>query len=181
MGSDNLHIGTYSGNGTFIYDHDASDPTKILGGNITIEESKPLSLSSTDLGDKGDSTAEGTSASTIAIATDSAGIDTTDNALVEKVLDNLASKLAYLNYTKGERNLSGTVELLEGLTSSSVTKHFANLTFDEKTGQAKRDSEVYHPYVTYITGDASIDTAYADAYNADTNTYDFRNQKNCSN
>ena len=173
MGSDNLHIGTYSGNGTFIYNHDASDPTKILGGNITIEESKPLSLSSTDLGDKGDSTAEGTSASTIAIATDSAGIDTTDNALVEKVLDNLASKLAYLNYTKGERNLSGTVELLEGLTSSSVTKHFANLTFDEKTGQAKRDSEVYHPYVTYITGDASIDTAYADAYNADTNTYDF--------
>ena len=109
-----------------------------------------------------------TSASTIAIATDSAGIDTTDNALVEKVLDNLASKLAYLNYTKGERNLSGTVELLEGLTSSSVTKHFANLTFDEKTGQAKRDSEVYHPYVTYITGDASIDTAYAD-----TNTYDY--------
>lgn len=173
MGNDALHIGTYSGNGTFIYNHDASDPTKILGGNITIEASKPLTISSSGLGENGGSTAVSTSPSTIAIATDSSGIDMTDNDLVEKVLDNLASKLAYINYTKGERNLSGTVELLEGLTSSSVTKHFANLTFDEKTGQAKRDSEVYHPYVTYMTGDPSIDTAYQDAYDADTKTYNF--------
>lgn len=171
VGTDDIHIDSYSGNSTFLYDHDASDPTVIQGGHVTIEEAKPITTSSSGLGDG--NTVTTSSTSSVSIATDNSNIDIADDKLVSSVLDSLAEKLKYVNYTKGERNLTGMVEILEGLTSSSISKVFSDLTFDEKTGQALRKGEVLHPYGRYITGSPEIDKDYERVYDAESKTYNF--------
>ena len=45
------------------------------------------------------------------LQTSTDGIDTTDDAAINSVLDNLAKKLTYTAYVNGERNLSGRVDL----------------------------------------------------------------------
>lgn len=36
MGKYNVDIAKYAGNGTFVYQHDSSEPTKLIGGNIKL-------------------------------------------------------------------------------------------------------------------------------------------------
>lgn len=95
--------------------------------------------------------------STVYLQTSVDGIDTTDEAAVNSVLDNLAKKLTYSAYVDGERNLSGRVEVAEGLTTSSISKFYSNLTFDEATGQAKTEGKVEKPFNAIIFGDTNKD------------------------
>jgi len=107
----NLVITNYSGDTTVIYRHDDKNVTNILGGTTTIKNAS-----------------EG---SNITLSTDSTGIDMTNTTEVTNVLDNLAEKLFYTAYaTENERNLSGKVQIAEGLTTSSVGKYFAEIEFD---------------------------------------------------
>ena len=154
-----ISVVNYSGHTTVFYDHDAVDPTKIIGGSFNITNA-----------------AEG---SAITFITDNKGItsgfadgdstDAKDN--VANVLNNLAGKLFYKNYTDG--HLAGVVKIAEGLTASSAALKTGDISFStEETGTftpgqgyydyktSKPGSQITKEFTTAITGDAAADTVY---------------------
>lgn len=117
-----IAIDNYSGHTLVIYKHKETKENEmnqgldVLGGNIIIGNAQ-----------KG---------SEITLRTDSIGLKTDsdeakDKKLINDTLDNLAGKLFYAAYTKGERNLKGYVEIAEGLTSSSASKRIEKMSFKE--------------------------------------------------
>ncbi len=156
-----ISVVNYSGHTTVFYDHDAADPTKMIGGSFNITNA-----------------AEG---SAITFITDNKGItsgfaedDSADaKDKVANVLNNLAGKLFYKNYTDG--HLSGVVKIAEGLTASSAALKTGDISFStEDTGTlipgqgyyayktSKPGSQTAKEFTAAITGDASLDTVYAD-------------------
>ena len=154
-----ISVVNYSGHTTVFYEHDAADPTKIIGGSFNITNA-----------------AEG---SAITFITDNKGItsgfadgdstDAKDN--VANVLNNLAGKLFYKNYTDG--HLAGVVKIAEGLTASSAALKTGDISFStEETGTftpgqgyydyktSKPGSQITKEFTTAITGDAAADTVY---------------------
>lgn len=156
-----ISVVNYSGHTTVFYEHDASDPTKMHGGSFNITNA-----------------AEG---SAITFITDNKGItsgfadgDSADaKDQVARVLNNLAGKLFYKNYTDG--HLSGVVKIAEGLTASSAALKTGDISFStDQTGTgvagqgyyayttSKPGSQTAKEFTAAITGDASLDTVYAD-------------------
>ena len=156
-----ISVVNYSGHTTVFYDHDAADPTKMIGGSFHITNA-----------------AEG---SAITFITDNKGItsgfadgDSADaKDKVANVLNNLAGKLFYKNYTDG--HLSGVVKIAEGLTASSAALKTGDISFStDQTGTgvagqgyydyttSKPGSQTAKEFTAAITGDASVNTAYAD-------------------
>ena len=154
-----ISVVNYSGHTTVFYDHDAADPTKIIGGSFNITNA-----------------AEG---SAITFITDNKGItsgfadgDSADaKDKVANVLNNLAGKLFYKNYTDG--HLAGVVKIAEGLTASSAALKTGDISFStEDTGTftpgqgyyayktSKPGSQITKEFTTAITGDAAADTIY---------------------
>lgn len=60
-----------------------------------------------------------------------------DKNLASETLNALANKLFYTAYKNGETNLTGKVEIAEGLTASSLSKRIENVTFKESNGQGQ--------------------------------------------
>ncbi|MBD9031054.1 MAG: hypothetical protein EGR19_02415 [Dialister sp.] len=156
-----ISVVNYSGHTTVFYEHDASDSTKMNGGSFNITNA-----------------AEG---SAITFITDNKGItsgfadgDSADaKDQVARVLNNLAGKLFYKNYTDG--HLSGVVKIAEGLTASSAALKTGDISFStDQTGTgvagqgyyayttSKPGSQTAKEFTAAITGDASLDTVYAD-------------------
>ena len=154
-----ISVVNYSGHTTVFYEHDANDPTKMIGGSFYITNA-----------------AEG---SAITFITDNKGIasgfadgDSADaKDKVANVLNNLAGKLFYKNYTDG--HLSGVVKIAEGLTASSAALKTGDISFStEDTGTftpgqgyydyktSKPGSQITKEFTTAITGDAAADTVY---------------------
>lgn len=154
-----ISVVNYSGHTTVFYEHDANDPTKMIGGSFNITNA-----------------AEG---SAITFITDNKGItsgfadgDSADaKDKVANVLNNLAGKLFYKNYT--DDHLSGVVKIAEGLTASSAALKTGNISFStEDTGTftpgqgyydyktSKPGSQITKEFTTAITGDAAADTVY---------------------
>lgn len=154
-----ISVVNYSGHTTVFYEHDANDPTKMIGGSFHITNA-----------------AEG---SAITFITDNKGIasgfadgDSADaKDKVANVLNNLAGKLFYKNYTDG--HLSGVVKIAEGLTASSAALKTGDISFStEATGTltpgqgyydyktSKPGSQITKEFTTAITGDAAADTVY---------------------
>ena len=154
-----ISVVNYSGHTTVFYDHNAADPTKIIGGSFNITNA-----------------AEG---SAITFITDNKGItsgfadgDSADaKDKVANVLNNLAGKLFYKNYTDG--HLAGVVKIAEGLTASSAALKTGDISFStEDTGTftpgqgyyayktSKPGSQITKEFTTAITGDAAADTVY---------------------
>ena len=154
-----ISVVNYSGHTTVFYEHDASDPTKMIGGSFNITNA-----------------AEG---SAITFITDNKGItsgfvegDSADaKDKVANVLNNLAGKLFYKNYTDG--HLSGVVKIADGLTASSAALKTGDISFStEDTGTftpgqgyyayktSKPGSQITKEFTTAITGDAAADTVY---------------------
>lgn len=154
-----ISVVNYSGHTTVFYEHDANDPTKMIGGSFHITNA-----------------AEG---SAITFITDNKGItsgfadgDSADaKDKVANVLNNLAGKLFYKNYTDG--HLSGVVKIAEGLTASSAELKTGDISFStEDTGTftpgqgyydyktSKPSSQITKEFTTAITGDAAADTVY---------------------
>ena len=154
-----ISVVNYSGHTTVFYEHDANDPTKIIGGSFNITNA-----------------AEG---SAITFITDNKGItsgfadgdsgDAKDK--VANVLNNLAGKLFYKNYTDG--HLAGVVKITDGLTASSAALKTGDISFStEETGTftpgqgyydyktSKPGSQIAKEFTTAITGDAAADTVY---------------------
>ena len=120
--SKNITIDKYSGNTMVIYEHDNSNPEKILGGNFTVK------------------TAE--TGSAVALRTDSSGVNTSSEATVNKVLDALANKLYYTDYVNGSRNLDGQVQIAEGLTAASAAKYVGSVKYSDTTGQGSLGEKI---------------------------------------
>lgn len=154
-----ISVVNYSGHTTVFYEHDANDPTKMIGGSFNITNA-----------------AEG---SAITFITDNKGItsgfadgDSADaKDKVANVLNNLAGKLFYKNYT--DDHLSGVVKIAEGLTASSAVLKTGDISFStEDTGTftpgqgyyayktSKPGSQITKEFTTAITGDAAADTVY---------------------
>lgn len=154
-----ISVVNYSGHTTVFYDHDAADPTKIIGGNFNITNAAEGSAITFITDNKGITSgfAEGDSA------------DAKDK--VANVLNNLAGKLFYKNYTDG--HLSGVVKIADGLTASSAALKTGDISFStEDTGTftpgqgyydyktSKPGSQITKEFTTAITGDAAADTVY---------------------
>ena len=154
-----ISVVNYSGHTTVFYEHDASDPTKMIGGSFHITNAAEGSAITFITDNKGITSgfAEGDSA------------DAKDK--VANVLNNLAGKLFYKNYTDG--HLSGVVKIAEGLTASSAALKTGDISFStEDTGTftpgqgyydyktSKPGSQITKEFTTAITGDAAADTVY---------------------
>ena len=154
-----ISVVNYSGHTTVFYDHDAADPTKMIGGSFHITNAAEGSAITFITDNKGITSgfAEGDSA------------DAKDK--VANVLNNLAGKLFYKNYTDG--HLSGVVKIAEGLTASSAALKTGDISFStEDTGTltpgqgyyayktSKPGSQITKEFTTAITGDAAADTVY---------------------
>ena len=146
------------------YEHDKKDPSKILGGNFTIEKAIENSA--------------------LNVFTDyDANLNT--EAAREATLNALANKIYYTGYASGERNLNGTVSIAEGLTTSSASKYFADMSFDDTTGQGylgkeSKVNEYVKPaeqgaveFTKAIIGDVSLTKEYQDAGVYDNGNYVF--------
>lgn len=60
-----------------------------------------------------------------------------DKNRVSEVLNELANKLYYEAYAKGENNLTGKVEIAEGLTAQSASMKAGNITYKKTDGQGQ--------------------------------------------
>ena len=116
QGEKNIEIDNYGGHTRFIFAHDAATPTTINGGNVTIKSAAADSH--------------------VTFSTEPDANITDGN--VKSVLKSLANKLYYTKYKDGETNLSGTVEVNEGLISSAA-KWAGAITYDNSTGQGTYD------------------------------------------
>ena len=121
-----IHVKNYKGHTTVIYEHDTAMPTDpnmgltIKGGDIRISKAAANSG--------------------IFLRTDNTGLNTSsdkeaDKNLVNATLNALANKLYYEAYKGGEKNLTGKVEIAEGLTSQAVSKRIEDISFKEANGQ----------------------------------------------
>ena len=84
----------------------------------------------------------------ITLRTDNKGLNTSstkaaDKNLVSATLNKLASKLYYSAYKDGERNLTGKVEIAEGLTAPSASRE-GKITYKDADGQGQY---IYTPAV----------------------------------
>ena len=131
----NLVIGNYSGNATVIYKHEIKDDStrenaalygnkaaNIIGGTLTV--------------------AKAAENSSITLRTDNEGLYTgsdihIDKNLVNDTLNKLANKLYYTAYKGGERNLTGKVEIAEGLTAQSASRRMEDITYKDADGQGQ--------------------------------------------
>ena len=154
-----ISVVNYSGHTTVFYDHDAADPSKIIGGSFNITNAAEGSAITFITDNKGITSgfAEGDSA------------DAKDK--VANVLNSLAGKLFYKNYTDG--HLAGVVKIAEGLTASSAALKTGDISFStEDTGTftpgqgyyayktSKPGSQIAKEFTTAITGDAAADKVY---------------------
>ena len=142
-----ITIFNYSGDTTVVYKHDSTDPTKINGGDFTIKNAAADSRITLVTGSEGITS----------------GFKDTDSGkdrnTVSAVLNKLANKLFYSNYAK-DKNLSGTVRIAEGLTSSSATAKVGKegaITFSDGTKKGTTAGQGYYDYtpaseITYKTG-----------------------------
>ena len=118
----NIRVDDYKGFTNVYYEHKDKKPTDILGGTFTVTKAQP--------------------GSGINLITDSKGlnVDSTkaaDKNLASETLNALANKLFYTAYKNGETNLTGKVEIAEGLTASSLSKRMEDITFKESNGQGQ--------------------------------------------
>lgn len=123
-----ISVENYSGHTTVIYEHDTAAPADpnegfvIKGGDFKI--------------------AKAAAGSGITMRTGSKGLDTDsvkakDKNLVNATLNALANKLFYTACKNGENNLTGKVEIAEGLTTSAVAKKLGDISFKSGTGQGE--------------------------------------------
>ena len=120
--SNPITIDHYSGHTILFYDHEASSPATMIGGDTIIANAE--------------------AGSGITMRTNSRGLDTNsgkakDKNLVNATLNALANKLFYTAYKNRETNLTGKVEIAEGLTTSAVAKKTGNISFKNGTGQGE--------------------------------------------
>ena len=111
-----LTIKNYSGNTVVVYEHtgDGKLASDYAGGKTVVQHAE--------------------AGSGIIISTDSHDINIDDYDHIDAVLTNLAGKIVYEGYVNGEKNLSGKVQIADGLTASSKGIEISDITFNDETG-----------------------------------------------
>ena len=118
-----LDIAHYSGWETIIYDHEGK------GDKVEDYKSGDTVIAKADKG------------SGVILSTDNSGITMTDKNAVEATLKALAQKVTYKDHEANGENLTGKVQIAEGLTSSSASKNLGTIHWDENgKGQYDLDS-----------------------------------------
>ena len=119
--------------------------------------------------------------SVVSLITDNTGVSMGNADSVANVLNALAGKLTYSNFTKGEENLKGYVKIASGLTAGSAAIQTGDIAFNKADGKgtyAKSDENPIVPskteFSTPLTGDKDKDTEYAGNINSD-GKYTFSN------
>ena len=118
-----LDIAHYSGWETIFYKHEnaGADVADYKSGDTIIDKAE-----------KG---------SGVILSTDNSGINMKDKNAVEATLKALAQKVTYSDHEANGDNLTGKVQIAEGLTSSSVSKNLGTIHWDENgKGQYDLDS-----------------------------------------
>ena len=157
--ANSLTIDNYSGNTNIYYAHEGNGEAaeNYAAGDTVIK-----------------SAAEG---SVVSMITDNSGIAMDNSDSVANVLNALAGKLTYSNFTKGEKNLNGYVKIADGLTASSKAMKTGDITFTEEGKGSYVKGEPEAPvtsFTTAITGDKGKDEVYAKAgVTSDYETYKF--------
>ena len=125
--SNNLTIDNYSGNTNIFYAHtgNGENASNYAAGDTIIK-----------------SAAAG---SAVSLITDNTGISMDNDASVANALNALAGKLTYSNFVNGESNLTGSVKIADGLTSSSQTLKFDTIKFNKDTGKGYTKEETVEP------------------------------------
>ena len=154
--SNSLTIDSYSGNTNIFYAHTGNGEAaeNYAAGDTIIKHA-----------------AEG---SVVSMITDNTGVAMDNEYSVANVLNTLAGKLTYSNFTKDENNLTGYVKIADGLTASSKAMQTGNIAFNAETGKGSLENGSMKPGFTYpetqkpeateknqgITGDAKTDYQY---------------------
>ena len=119
--------------------------------------------------------------SVVSLITDNTGVAMGNADSVANVLNALAGKLTYSNFTKGEENLKGYVKIASGLTAGSAAIQTGDIAFNKADGKgtyAKSEDNPIVPskteFTTTLTGDKDKDTEYAGNINGD-GAYTFSN------
>ena len=153
--SGNIQLDKFSGNASILYKHDANDLTKVYGGDVTVTSAE--------------------AGSRITLITDRDGIS--DDGLREKetvssLFQAMANKLYYTNY-QTEGNLTGILQISEGLTARAASKVTGVMEFTGANGQGQYKSDSASPsiypkdqqketFTTVMTGNESTDSEYLD-------------------
>ena len=127
-----ISVVNYSGHTTVFYEHDAADPTKIIGGDFNITKAEKGSAITFITDNKGITSG----------FNDSDTAEAKDN--VASVLNSLAGKLFYHNYTDG--NLQGVVKIADGLTASSAALKTGDISFSTDATGTKKPGQGYYDY-----------------------------------
>ena len=118
-----LNIDNYSGWETVIYSHEnaGSDAADYKAGDTVI--------------------AQAAAGSGVVLSTDNSGITMTDKSAVENTLKALARKVVYSDHEANSSNLTGKVQIADGLTAASVSKYLGSVSWDaDGRGQYDLDS-----------------------------------------
>ena len=153
--SGNIQIDKFRGNASILYKHDANDLTKVSGGDVTVTSAE--------------------AGSRITLITDRDGIS--DDGLREKetvssLFQAMANKLYYTNY-QTEGNLTGILQISEGLTARAASKVTGAMEFTGENGQGQYKADSASPsiypkdqqketFTTVMTGNESADSEYLD-------------------
>ena len=149
LNSENIKIDNYSGNAVVMYERDDAD--KFTGGTITIGDAE-----------------EG---SAIVLRTNYTDDLESNEDKINQVLGDMAGKLYYLAAINGgNTNLSGKVEIAEGLLTGAFVNYASSLTYNATNGQASHNTEEVdanekpkEEFTGNITGgDLSSDTIYGE-------------------
>ena len=119
--------------------------------------------------------------SVVSLITDNTGVAMGNADSVANVLNALAGKLTYSNFTKGKENLKGYVKIASGLTAGSAAIQTGDIAFSKADGKGTYTKSEENPIVpskteftTTLTGDKDKDTEYAGNINGD-GAYTFSN------
>lgn len=123
-----MTVDNYSGWETFIYAHnnDGDEVADYIGGDVTIKKAE--------------------TGSGVILSTDNSGITMTDKTAVEAALKALAQKITYIDHEANGANLTGKVQIADGLTASSNALNIGEMLWDENgKGQYKDGSVTWNP------------------------------------
>ena len=142
--SNKLTIDNYSGNTNIYYAHTGNGEAaeNYAAGDTIIKHAEKDSV--------------------VSLITDNNGVSMDNADSVANVLNALAGKLTYSNFTNGEINLKGYVKIADGLTASSAAMKTGDITFSEagKGTYVKKEIVEKSDFTTTLTGNKTKDTEY---------------------
>lgn len=161
-----LTVDSLKGSICIRYDHDKSNPAKLIGGDIVINKAEKL----------------GWSNPSVIILTGKEGIDYTNELTRGKVFNNLASKVYYhgesntlYGYLSLRNNMFDDNEKMVGKDGEVIAPHsrYFNVHFNSKTGQGyyyyEAPEQIANAFTTTLTGHNKIKDT-----NKRTNTADYQ-------